>query len=86
MEFCRPFLEKYIVVIKSQINEKISGPIVEFKSISPTIISAGHDGLCPFRAYPFDEIYVIATRGSCRNDDCVTIIAPYGQFITISNQ
>ena len=65
--------------------KKIPGPVIEFKRMCPTIVSAGHDGFSPLRAYPFDEIYVFAQRGSHRVDDRVTILAPYGEFITISN-
>lgn len=62
------------------------GPIIEFIAYPPNLVSAGHDGFCPYRMRPFDEIYVIASRWS--NDPKehnVEIWLPYNHIVSISN-
>lgn len=60
--------------------------IIEFLESAPALVSAGHDGLYPYEAHPYDEIYVIALRESASlEDQSVELWLPHKKSVTIAN-
>lgn len=61
--------------------------IVEFlDDWTPQLVSAGHDGLCPYEQRPYDEVYVIAYRDSpSLEEQYVEFYLPHDETLTIYN-
>lgn len=62
------------------------GVLIEFLDDPPALVSAGHDGLCPYKGHPFDELFVIAYRwGNRLEEQSVTFCLPYNSWLDIEN-